>query len=131
MLVAGDAAAMCLAAGIWLEGVNFAIGVGMPRARPPSRPCERRHVSADGLAGVPQGGSSESFVLADHRRLRRAPELVLSDRVQQVYPGLIAAISSSGCSPSTTRCPSRGLRSDLAQERKRAGVRCRDLVRDA
>ena len=29
MLVAGDAAALCLAAGIWLEGVNFAIGSGM------------------------------------------------------------------------------------------------------
>jgi len=26
MLVAGDAASMCLAAGLWLEGVNFAIG---------------------------------------------------------------------------------------------------------
>ena len=29
LLVAGDAAAFCLAAGIWLEGVNFAMGSGM------------------------------------------------------------------------------------------------------
>ena len=29
LLVAGDAAALCLAAGIWLEGVNFAIGSGL------------------------------------------------------------------------------------------------------
>ena len=29
LLVAGDAAAMCLAAGIWLEGVNFAMASGM------------------------------------------------------------------------------------------------------
>ena len=33
MLVAGDAAAMCLAAGIWLEGVNFAIGSGAAAGR--------------------------------------------------------------------------------------------------
>ena len=29
MLVAGDAAALCLAAGIWLEGVNFAMASGI------------------------------------------------------------------------------------------------------
>ena len=29
LLVAGDAAGMTLAAGIWLEGVNFAIGSGL------------------------------------------------------------------------------------------------------
>ena len=29
MLVAGDAAALCLAAGIWLEGVNFAMASGL------------------------------------------------------------------------------------------------------
>ncbi len=36
MLVAGDAASLCLAAGIWLEGVNFAIasGAAAGRARP-------------------------------------------------------------------------------------------------
>ena len=28
-------------------------------------------------------------MLADHKRLRKAPALVLSDRVQQRYPGLI------------------------------------------
>jgi electron transfer flavoprotein-quinone oxidoreductase len=33
ILVAGDAAAMCLAAGIWLEGVNFALGAGMYAGR--------------------------------------------------------------------------------------------------
>ena len=33
ILVAGDAACMCLAAGIWLEGVNFAIGSGEAAGR--------------------------------------------------------------------------------------------------
>ena len=31
--MAGDAAAFCLAAGIWLEGVNFAMGSGMIAGR--------------------------------------------------------------------------------------------------
>ena len=29
-------------------------------------------------------------MLRDHRKLRRAPELVLSDRVQHLYPQLVA-----------------------------------------
>ncbi|MCW2585711.1 MAG: dependent oxidoreductase, partial [Frankiales bacterium] len=33
LLVAGDAAGMCLAAGIWLEGVNFALGSGLAAGR--------------------------------------------------------------------------------------------------
>ncbi len=33
LLVAGDAAGMTLAAGIWLEGVNFAIGSGLAAGR--------------------------------------------------------------------------------------------------
>jgi electron transfer flavoprotein-quinone oxidoreductase len=41
MLVAGDAAAMCLAAGIWLEGVNFAMASGMYAAGPPPRRSAR------------------------------------------------------------------------------------------
>ena len=45
MLIAGDAAAMCLAAGIWLEGVNFAIGSGAGRGRGRARRAgRRRHV---------------------------------------------------------------------------------------
>ena len=44
LLVAGDAAAMCLAAGIWLEGVNFAIGSGSAasKAAAAGDPARRR-----------------------------------------------------------------------------------------
>ena len=47
MLVAGDAASMCLAAGLWLEGVNFAIGAGLA-GRPDRGRGDRggRHLSA-------------------------------------------------------------------------------------
>src|SRR5215472_10391751 len=67
MLVAGDAASMCLAAGLWLEGVNFAIGAGLAGYRRRLESC---------------------FVLADHKRLRNAADIVLADRMQREYPGL-------------------------------------------
>ena len=71
MLVAGDAAAMCLAAGIWLEGVNFAIGSGQAAGEAAIDALLTGDVSAAGLAGY-RDRLEASFVLADHRRLRRA-----------------------------------------------------------
>ena len=49
ILVAGDAAAMCLAAGIWLEGVNFAIGSGAAAGQAAARAVQRRDTSSAGL----------------------------------------------------------------------------------
>ena len=91
MLVAGDAAALCLAAGIWLEGVNFAMAQRHVRRRGGGRGDRAGDISADGLAGY-QRRLSDTFVLQDHRKLRRAPELVLSDRVQHLYPTMVANV---------------------------------------
>ena len=87
LLVAGDAGAMTLAAGIWLEGVNFAIGSGYAAGRAADR-ARRPPATArpPGLASY-RADLEGQFVLADHKRLRKAPALVLSDRVQQRYPG--------------------------------------------
>ena len=86
LLVAGDAGAMTLAAGLWLEGVNFAIGSGHAAGRAADRALAAGDCSA---RGSPRTGptSSRQFVLADHKRLRKAPSLVLSDRVQRALPG--------------------------------------------
>ena len=51
MLVAGDAAFMCLAAGLWLEGVNFAIGAGLAAGRTAAEAIVAGDTSAAGLAG--------------------------------------------------------------------------------
>ncbi len=58
MLIAGDAAAMCLAAGIWLEGVNFAIGSGQAAGEAAIEALATGDVTAEGLAGyrAPAGG---------------------------------------------------------------------------
>ena len=91
LLIAGDAGAMTLAAGIWLEGVNFAIGSGYAAGRAADRALAAGDCSAKGLASY-RADLEGQFVLADHKRLRKAPALVLSDRVQQRYPGLICDV---------------------------------------
>jgi electron transfer flavoprotein-quinone oxidoreductase len=128
MLVAGDAAAMCLAAGIWLEGVNFAMASGMYAGEAAAEALADGDTSADGLAGY-ERRLRDTFVLRDHRKLRRAPALVLSDRVQHLYPHLIANTVERMFRVDNPS-PKPGLRRILREERKRAGVRLRDLARD-
>lgn len=129
MMVAGDAAALCLAAGIWLEGVNFAMASGMYAGETAVEAICAGTTTASGLAGY-QRRLSDTFVLQDHRKLRRAPELVLSDRVQHLYPGMIANVVERMFRVDNPE-PKPGLRKILKQERKRAGVKRRHLVRDA
>lgn len=129
LLIAGDAAAMCLAAGIWLEGVNFAMGAGRIAGRVAARAVARGDVTEKGLAPYREELEA-TYVLADHRRLRRIPELVLSPRVQQQYPELITGLVE-GLFRVENPTPKPGLMRILRRERRRAGVRWRDLARDA
>lgn len=129
MLVAGDAAALCLAAGIWLEGVNFAMASGIYAGEAAAEAVRADDLSDRGLAGYTRR-LRETFVLQDHRRLRRAPRLVLSDRVQHLYPQMAAAVVERMFRVDNPS-PKPGLRRILRDERRRAGVRRRDLVRDA
>ena len=92
LLVAGDAAALCLAAGIWLEGVNFAHRLGPRGRRGGRRRARRRRHLGGGAGGLPPAPLQRSFVLADHKRLRNIPHLVLSDRVQHQYPQLVCDV---------------------------------------
>ena len=129
MLVAGDAAAMCLAAGIWLEGVNFAMASGLYAAEAAAEALAADDTSAIGLAGY-ERRLADTFVLRDHRKLRRAPALVLSDRVQHLYPDMIANTVERMFRVDNPM-PKPGLRRILNEERKRAGVKLKDLAADA
>ena len=128
MLVAGDAAALCLAAGIWLEGVNFAMASGIAAGEATIEALDASDTTRAGLAGYERRLES-TFVLRDHRKLRRAPELVLSDRVQHLYPQLVAGTVEAMFRVDNPR-PKQGLRRILNSERKRLGIRRRDLLRD-
>jgi electron transfer flavoprotein-quinone oxidoreductase len=128
LLVAGDAAGMCLAAGIWLEGVNFALGSGLAAGRAAAQAIAAGDVSRAGLACYRKDLES-SFVLQDHKRLRRAPGLVLSERVQQRYPGLIADLVQDLFTV-TNPTPKPGALRLLRAAAKRNGVKLRHLAAD-
>lgn len=129
MLIAGDAAGMCLAAGIWLEGVNFAIGSGLAAGRAAAAAIASDDVSVKALKSYRRDLES-SFVLRDHKRLRGAPHLVLSDRVQRQYPGLICDLAE-GMFTVTNPDPKPGVLKLGRRAAKSNRVRLRDLVRDA
>jgi electron transfer flavoprotein-quinone oxidoreductase len=127
-LVAGDAAGMTLAAGIWLEGVNFAIGAGLAAGHAAARAIAAGDVSKSGLAGY-RRALQENFVLADHKRLRGAPHLVLSERIQRQYPGLACDLVEQLFTVTNPEPKPGGLKA-LVRAARRNQVRWRDLVRD-
>jgi electron transfer flavoprotein-quinone oxidoreductase len=129
MVVCGDAAAMCLAAGIWLEGVNFAIGSGWYAGLAAADALKVGDCSTAGLAGYRQRLES-TFVLKDHRKLRRVPELVMGERAQQRLPQMANEIAERLFTV-TNPSPKPGARTILNDARRHAGLRRRDLVRDA
>jgi len=130
MLVAGDAAGMCLAAGLWLEGVNFAIASGAAAGEAAAEALRAGSTGERALVGGYRRRLEAGFVLADLEKLKRAPHLVLSDRMQQRYPDLVCNLVEqmfTVVNPS----PKLGLRRLARVEAAKAGVRWRDLARDA
>jgi len=128
MVVCGDAAAMTLAAGLWLEGVNFAIGSGYAAGQAVDRALAAGDYSASGL-GSYRAALEEQFVLADHKRLRKAPSLVLSDRVQHRYPGLLCDLAEGMFTVTNPTPKPGGLRITRTAAAKH-GVKLRQLAAD-
>ena len=129
LLVAGDAAALCLAAGIWLEGVNFAMASGMYAGEAAAKAIQSGNTSASGLQSYTKK-LNETFVLKDHKKLRKIPHLVLSDRVQHKYPMFVTGIVERMFSVENPH-PKPGVRRIVREERKKAGIKLSELLRDA
>ena len=126
--VAGDAAGLCLAAGLWLEGVNFAIGSGVAAGQATLEALRTGNTSATGLAGY-RRRLEAGFVLQDHKKLRRAPHLVLSERMQHHYPKAMCDMVEGMFTVEDPR-PKPGAAAIARNVVKRDGLRIRDLVRD-
>ena len=102
MLVAGDAAALCLAAGIWLEGVNFAMASGIAAGEATDRGARRRrHVA---------GRARRLRAAAGRRRSCCATTASCAGRPSWCCPTACSTstrssspASSRACSASTTR----------------------------
>ena len=119
---------MTLAAGLWLEGVNFAIGSGYAAGQAVDRALTAGDCTARGLASY-RADLEGQFVLADHKRLRKAPSLVLSDRVQQRYPGLLCDLAE-GMFTVTNPTPKAGGWKVPRAAAARHGVSLRQLAGD-
>ena len=129
MLVTGDAAGLCLAAGLWLEGVNFAIGSGIAAGETAAEALRSGDTSAAGLAGYRRRVES-SFVLKDHKKLRHAPDLLLNERVQRFYPQLTCDVVEGVFTVENPR-PKRGLVRVALDAARHSPVRLVDLARDS
>ncbi len=129
MLVSGDAAAFCLGAGLWLEGVNFAIGGGALAAEAAVAALDSGSPGQSMVADY-RRRLEGSFVLADHKKLRRAPGLLMSDRVQFRYPQLVCDLVQ-GVFEVTNPDPKPGISKLFERVRRAGGVKRRQLLRDA
>ncbi len=89
MMVAGDAAGFCLAAGLYLEGMNYAMQSGLAAAETAIQACQRGDFSARAMA-VYEKQLKRRNVLTDFRAYRHAPAFVNGARLQNLYPELIA-----------------------------------------
>jgi electron transfer flavoprotein-quinone oxidoreductase len=109
--------------------VNFAIGSGACAGEAAIEALAARDTSLAGLAGY-RRRLEESFVLKDHRKFRDAPGLVLGARTQRIYPKLVCSIAEQLFTVRNP-APKRGALSIGRTEFRRAGLRVRDVARDA
>jgi electron transfer flavoprotein-quinone oxidoreductase len=88
LMVAGDAAGFVFAAGLFLEGMNFAIASGLAAAATAQEAHANQDFSAESMARYRKRLAS-SFVLKDLKNFRHAPAFVNNERLQNVYPELL------------------------------------------
>ena len=88
LLVVGDAAGFVFAAGIFLEGMNFAIASGLAAAATAQEAHSQGDFSAASMARYRQR-LEKSFVLQDLKRFKRTPAFLNNERLLHMYPELL------------------------------------------
>src|SRR5579884_997904 len=88
LLIVGDAAGFVFAAGLFLEGMNFAIASGLAAAATIQEAYKEQDFSALSMARY-RKRLEKSFVLQDLKRFRHTPAFVNNERLQNLYPELI------------------------------------------
>ena len=88
MMVIGDAAGFVFAAGLFLEGMNFAIASGLAAATVAQQAHLDHDFSVQSMARY-RKQLEASFVLKDLKKYRHAPAFINNEHLQNVYPDLI------------------------------------------
>ena len=94
MLVVGDAAGFVFAAGMFLEGMNFAIASGLAAAATAQEAHAERNYSTKSMARY-RKRLEENFVLRDLKQFRGAPAFAMNERVQNLYPDLLCEVAEN------------------------------------
>ena len=91
ILLAGDAAALCIVTGLNLEGINLATQSGVLAGQAVIQAHENRDFSRRGLA-VYRRMLEQSYVMQDLKLYRRTPQMLHNDRIYSTYPGVLCGI---------------------------------------
>ncbi|MBV5341615.1 MAG: FAD-dependent monooxygenase [Deltaproteobacteria bacterium] len=90
ILVAGDAAALCNATGLNLEGINLASQSGVLAGKAVIEAHQNKDFSKRGLS-VYKKLLDESYVIKDLKMYRKAPHMLHNDRIYNEYPELMCS----------------------------------------
>ena len=91
IMVAGDAAALCIITGLNLEGINLASQSGVLAGKAAIEAHKQQDFSKQGLA-VYRKSLEESYVLKDLKMYRRTPQMLHNDRIYSQYPELVCGL---------------------------------------
>ncbi len=91
ILVAGDAAGMCIVTGLNLEGINLATQSGVIAGQAALEAHRQKDFSRKGLA-VYRRLLEESYVLKDLKLYKQVPHMLHNDRIYRQYPELVCCL---------------------------------------
>jgi len=94
LMIVGDAAGFVFAAGLFLEGMNFAIASGLAAAATAQQAHADQDFSAASMARY-RKRLEENFGLQDLKKFRHAPSFVNNERLQNVYPALFCQMAEN------------------------------------
>jgi len=91
ILVAGDAAGMCIVTGLNLEGINLATQSGVIAGQAAIEAHRQKNFSRSGLS-VYRRLLEESYVLKDLKLYKHVPHMLHNDRIYRQYPELVCGL---------------------------------------
>ncbi len=91
-LVAGDAAAFCLATGLILEGANFALASGISAAETVIQAKQKKDFSQRSLS-LYEEQLKHNFILKDLNTFKKAPRFLENPRLYKQYPEFICELA--------------------------------------
>jgi len=91
ILVAGDAAAMCIVTGLNLEGINLATQSGVIAGQTAIKAHRENNFTRFVLRDY-RRLLNESYVLQDLKLYRRTPHMLHNDRIYSQYPELVCGL---------------------------------------